>query len=469
MIKHSTHFVFRGTILLLLGLIIGVVARAQGPALDPTFQPPVVTTVNNTGQFSAGIINDVVRQPDGKYIVGGQFTHINGIGVANLARLLPNGTLDATFLGSADAEVMTLVQQPDGKILVGGLFGRLSGGSRLYVGRLLPDGNLDAAFGPFASPASTGYHVSHIALQPDGGVLIGGEFNVRGPGSTSQRLARLTGSGQYDAGFQPNITGSAWTGALLIQPDGKILFGGLTSSYVPGTLLTRLLPNGAIDNTFTIHSTAFVSGYNELVLDQAGRIYAAGTNNSFGVRRYSSSGTLERTFLPMSNIGALAMQPNGRLLASTDVLNRLLPDGSVDAGFSSANGPTANGYSFIRRILVQPDGAILAAGAFTLPGSTTLTNLVRLTDANVLRVRAATDARLVVWPLPAHDELNIRWEGTPRAERVQLLDVLGRAVCTLDRPADEQRIAVRGLPAGTYQLQVLYADGSRATRRVVVQ
>src|SRR4051794_4606431 len=45
----------------------------------------------------AGEIFAVSRQSDGKIIVGGRFSSVNGIYRNNLARINPNGTLDLTW------------------------------------------------------------------------------------------------------------------------------------------------------------------------------------------------------------------------------------------------------------------------------------------------------------------------------------------------------------------------------------
>src|SRR5688572_27211196 len=96
--------------------------------------------------FDPGANADVYAlavQPDGKILVGGNFTSIGGGGTGTvtrhrLARLDPDGSVDTSFNPGANGIVAALALQPDGKILVGGLFTGLGGGTgttiRLGIG-----------------------------------------------------------------------------------------------------------------------------------------------------------------------------------------------------------------------------------------------------------------------------------------------------------------------------------------------
>src|SRR4051812_5025787 len=120
--------------------------------------------------------NDVVwnwaLQPDGKILVVGAFTNLGGGGTGattrnRIGRLNADGLVDAAFAPSADAPVKAVAVQPDGKILVGGSFTLLNGGAgpapRNHIGRLHPNGVLDVSFDP-----NVDADVLAIVLQPDG-------------------------------------------------------------------------------------------------------------------------------------------------------------------------------------------------------------------------------------------------------------------------------------------------------------
>ncbi|HUU33790.1 MAG TPA: delta-60 repeat domain-containing protein, partial [Vicinamibacterales bacterium] len=74
-------------------------------------------------------INDRVRAvvalPGGGWLIGGDFSRINGDTHNRLARLLPDGTLDPSFTSSANGTVRALAVSA-GKVYVGGSFGSVN-------------------------------------------------------------------------------------------------------------------------------------------------------------------------------------------------------------------------------------------------------------------------------------------------------------------------------------------------------
>ncbi len=66
----------------------------------------------------------------------------------NIARLNPDGSLDATFNPDVNGHVIALAIQPDNKILVGGDFNQVNGQVHAGIARLNPYGDLDSGFEP---------------------------------------------------------------------------------------------------------------------------------------------------------------------------------------------------------------------------------------------------------------------------------------------------------------------------------
>jgi hypothetical protein len=91
-------------------------------------------------------------QPNGQILIGGSFTMLGGGGTGTttrhrIGRVNANGALDSTFNPGADGDVRAMAVQPDGKILVGGNFATLGGGggtgTTARVECLNADGTID--------------------------------------------------------------------------------------------------------------------------------------------------------------------------------------------------------------------------------------------------------------------------------------------------------------------------------------
>src|SRR5438093_1558746 len=83
-----------------------------------------------------GTVNVVVVQPDGKILIGGEFSSVLGVTRNNIARLNTDGTLDTAFNPNAESFVVSIAVQADGKILAGGGFTSIGGQARNKIARL---------------------------------------------------------------------------------------------------------------------------------------------------------------------------------------------------------------------------------------------------------------------------------------------------------------------------------------------
>jgi uncharacterized delta-60 repeat protein len=169
------------------------IANGQGAgSLDTNFNPGLVRSGYRPYVFS------VVVQPDGKIVIGGIFTAINGVARNGIARLNADGSLDSSFDPGTGAEgspnaagnVSAMVVQPDGKIVIGGFFTAINGVKRQNIARLNADGSLDASFDP--GTGVEGGQVSTMAVQPDGKIVIGGDFTAFNGGARNS-IVRLNG------------------------------------------------------------------------------------------------------------------------------------------------------------------------------------------------------------------------------------------------------------------------------------
>jgi len=191
-----------------------------------------------------GIVNVVVVQPDSKILLGGYFTQLHPdnapvSGNGYVARLNHDGSVDASFGPNANGVVRTLVLQPNGQILIGGDFTTVQstgGGTPLvrnHAARLNADGTVDSGFNPNANGA-----VYAIAYQPNGQIVIGGAFTTvqpnGSPTTTRNHIARFNADGSLDMTFDPSTDRTVL--ALAVQSNGQIVVGGG---------FTEVTPNGA--------------------------------------------------------------------------------------------------------------------------------------------------------------------------------------------------------------------------------
>jgi uncharacterized delta-60 repeat protein len=197
-------------------------------------------------------INSIAIQSDGKILAGGGFTNYQGTTRNFFVRLNSDGSYDATFnLGIGfNNPVTSIAIQSDGKILVGGVFTTYQGTTRNRFVRLNSDGSYDATFN-----LGTGFDgtVASIAIQSDGKILVGGVFTTY-QGTTRNRFVRLNSDGSYDATFNLGTGFDNTVFSIAIQSDGKILAGGVFTNYQGTTrnFFVRLNSDGSYDATFNL-------------------------------------------------------------------------------------------------------------------------------------------------------------------------------------------------------------------------
>lgn len=355
--------------------------------LDTTFNP---------GTGSDSLIWTTIIQPDGKIIIGGEFTSYNGRNKNRIARLNADGTIDSTFktdVGANDKVYITLLQ-PDGKIIVGGEFTSFNGTITKNLTRLNADGTIDNSFNSISGLFGA---VKTVTLQPNGKIIIGGKFMFYN-GISRNYIARLDADGTLDLSFEPNIAADYWVNTTAIQPDGKIIIGGLFHSFNgnPRNNIARLNVDGTLDTSFD--SGQFLNGnVNNLVLLPDGKLIISGEffyYNKRGLARLKADGAIDNLF----NLGSgadkdiltSALQPDGKILIGglfnsfngnpRNNIARLNVDGTLDTTFNPGSG--ANGFIYTNS--VQPDGKIIIGGHFNFFNETPQNNISRLNPNGTL-------------------------------------------------------------------------------------
>ena len=257
--------------------------------LDTSFGGTGVVTTSIDMQ-SNDAVEALALQTDGKIVVVGssEGSRPSSSRIV-LARFTASGALDATFSGgitntsldnNADGGA-ALALEPDGKIVVAGTAEPDFGVNRFTAGGVLDtsfgggDGVVTTNMGP-----NTFSYVTEIALQADGKLVAAGAKLDSRPPFSYFALARYTADGNLDDTF--GEAGIVTTDidraddrahALALQPDGKLVAAGRSSSICSSTCdwrftLARYRRDGQLDRTF--------GGDGIITSDTRGIIYAVG-------------------------------------------------------------------------------------------------------------------------------------------------------------------------------------------------
>ncbi|MBX3738732.1 MAG: hypothetical protein KF715_18715 [Candidatus Didemnitutus sp.] len=348
---------------------------------------------------AGGYPSDFLELPDGKILVRGTFTAIDGATRHGLARFhsapVRRGGLESAMNAAALASgtVSAVVPLADGRFVVAGDFTTFSGTARLRVAAIDVYGQIDPTF---AYTNGCNGAVLGGALDANGKILLWGSFTSYN-GTSAPGLVRLNADGSVDATFAAPVFNAA-VNAVLLQPDGRLLVGGGFSfaGATPAGGLVRLQAGGAVDSAFNAGS-----GANGAILALArasdGSVFAGGAFTSFagsaapGVVKLNATGARASGFdLGAGNadsskpVRALAVVSGDKLLvggsftawagASVGGLVRLNADGSRDSAFLGGLGADGAVHAFA----ALADGRLYVGGAFTTLGGGERRGLLRL-------------------------------------------------------------------------------------------
>ena len=359
---------------------IGRLARLNGDgSLDNTFalSPAVNALASRFARDASGRI----------YFLG-----LSNILTYRYFRLNHNGEEDTTFLPNVTlfGKVTVLARQTDGKVVMTGNFTHMNGTRRPSISRINADGTLDGSFA-----AETGFNTTphRLAIQADGKIIAVGAFSEYN-GVERRGIARLNSDGSLDTAFSPQIPQFGVVGAVTIQTDGKILIAGSFASVnsTPRTGIALLNTDGTLDGSF---NPIFGSPNLSEVLQQAdGKIMVGGSFsgvngfNRSGMVRLNADGSLDQTLnaTGTGGITRIYLLPDGKYVTSSGgTVARRNFDGSIDPTFTAPvfDSSDSNGR-WIDSIIVQPDGTLIVGGRFDRVGAAVRRNLVRLTATGAL-------------------------------------------------------------------------------------
>ncbi len=412
-------------------------------SLHPDFSP---------GTGADGFVDDIALQPDEKIILVGGFTSFNGFSREGVVRLNTDGSVDTTFNPGTGFNGITRVAEvvtngvARGKIMIGGEFTEVNSTNRNYLARLNPDGALDASFETGTGPNGPVYA---IKAQIDGKIVIAGDFTSYN-GTARNRVARINPNGTLDLSFDPGAGVDDVVYDLELDSRGATLTVDRTASGGPaedrfttdtganeGTVIVNYdfltVPDSLTiyyDNQ-QIFATGLTNGIGtvevpfgpgnstevEIVMNEGSGLFSTlwqyslsivpkgiekpvivGAFNTVdfrsrnGIARLNSDGTLDESFSVGrgfdDTVFSVEQQPDGRFIlggifhsfnqvARTN-LARIFQDGALDTSFmdtayNQQAGVTNNSpiiRSHINDLAIQPDGNVVIGGSFTEVGGT---------------------------------------------------------------------------------------------------
>lgn len=268
-------------------------ASAQVPLPDPDLD-----LIGN------GRVTAMLRQADGSLIVGGEFQSINGVPRRNLARLLPDRTLDTAWDPSPDSAVAALARAPGGGIYVGGYFNHIGGLERPGLARLDgATGSVDAWVPEIGGAIS-------IAVDADGSV-----FAVPFQ-SSNVSIVKLSA---VDGTVLP--WAAAFERAAYLALDGQgALYAAARQfdSHYPdptyrATITRRVASTGELDGQWSVDLAGPMDSSLDALLVDGDAVYVGG---SFGLRKFSraTGEDVAGWNAPSARIAAIAADTSGHVL-----------------------------------------------------------------------------------------------------------------------------------------------------------
>lgn len=344
---------------------------SQNPGdLDATFITGTSPNIGANGQVYATAV-----QSDGKIIIAGNFSQFNGTPRSRIARLNTNGTLDLTFdpgFGVPLGQIIKAVAVDNSNnIYIGGDFTQYNGVAVNRIAKLNADGSLNSNFSGLYLTNGGGSTpmVNCLVIQPNGNILIGGNFSIIGttsPAANATRncIARIFPSGAIDASFTA-VGAGAPVNAIALHSDGRIVVGGdfAFMNGVANNKVARLNADGTLDNTFSFTLTPVPTSIKAVAVQSDNKVLVAGSyyNSSSGItqgyfRRLETNGTLDWTvnIAPDLELNAVAIDANGYIymgglaigwgFGNRYYIGRMNPAGGMDATFGTGvPGTSLNG------------------------------------------------------------------------------------------------------------------------------
>jgi uncharacterized delta-60 repeat protein len=432
----------------------------------------------NTNLGFDNIVYNSQISTENKIIAVGSFLSYNDIKANRIVRLYENGEYDSTFKSSniIDGGIKFVRSYQDGKLLISGNFTSINGLSLNGIGRLSKDGELDTTFRPFLGNT---FFVNDIEVSNTG------QFYISYYNSDLNRniIGKYNYNGSIDSSFFYGSGVNGVVSCITIDNLNRLILAGNFTTYNNQTYnrLVRIEPNGYIDTSFRLIDSNLnfggASGPITVVsLQSDGKLLVYGDFNAFsgvsssGFVRVNNDGSLDNAFnfgsgadneildiVSLSNgyimIGGNFTQINGQIRRR---IARLTSIGTLDTMFRF----NADFNSTINTLFVNTDQTkLVVAGDFSHFNDIYRPRIARINlFGSVVGIESdfLESKTIKAFPNPIVDIFQVF---SAKPFHYQIITIEGKAFSQGFSPSPELSLSTSAWPSGTYILRIITDEG----------
>jgi len=340
--------------------VVGSGAAAGTPGtLDTSF---TAATLNSSSIYGVNV------DAQGRVYVTGGFTSYNSQTRDRFMRLNADLTLDSSFAPSFNNITFATRFLPDGGFLIGGQFNSLNSATKYGIARFNSADQLqtDPTLSNFGT-VGDGNAANGITVNADGSYFILGSFTTV---NTTSRpyIAKINADHTLNSTFAPSAypyTQNSSMRSIAVAADGSVIATGkILSTFASGDThvgIVRYLANGTVDTSYNTQIDSNSNGPLEIGYQSSGKAIIIGTFST--VKDNPAAGAQTRYGIA-----------------------RLNTDGTVDTSFNANLNTSGQVYDMI----IQPDDKIIIVGNFSSVNSTSRGRIARLNADGTLDTTFAT-------------------------------------------------------------------------------
>ena len=319
-----------------------------------TYNAKTNTSFNPNYGISAGVLNNlstrsILKSKTNNIYIGGYFEYYSLLNSSyraiGLLGLNMDGSPNPAISVSTGANntVNNIFEDNLGKLFIMGGFTTYKGVSVPRIVKINPDASIDNTFNRAGLQLA---FYNTMDFDSSNNIYLGGDFTTFS-GSTNNRIIKLTSTGYKDNSFDNSIGFNSFTNKILVDNYGKILVGGVFTTYkgVSANRIIRLNTDGSIDNTFN-YGTGFDSTVNNMEM-WGDKIYVAGSFTTYKNKPYNA-------FIRLNYDGSIDETFNMRAGVTNNNINNIFIDSKGNiylVGYIQYQN-----YNPTRIIKIKPDG-----------------------------------------------------------------------------------------------------------------